>query len=90
MYNNLTIDDDDGNQFTMNSVDDDDEDEYGDGDDGDGAVCSAVRGVLAFGNGNGLWWPTAFNQCVSVRQLASYVYIALHLSSDLIFFKMQL
>ena len=49
MYNNLTIDDDDGNQFTMDSVDDDDEDEYG---DGDGAVCSAVRGVLAFGNGD--------------------------------------
>ena len=67
MYNNLTIDDDDGNQFTMDRIDDDDDDDDDDGDgDGDtGAVCSAVRGVLALGNGDGDGGPlhsdTAFH-----------------------------
>ena len=58
----------------MDAVDDDDDGD-GDGDDGgdDGAICSAVRGVLALGNGDGLWWPRDCIQPVRFSQTTRIV-----------------
>ena len=76
-----------GSLVTADDDDDDDNDDDGDGDGDTGAVCSAVRGVLALGNGDGDGGPLHSTSAFQSDN-SHHMSTVQRLSSDLIFFKM--